>query len=65
MFKNLAEDIKNNIEENFNGIWNVIIGTDFGSYISYDKGHVIFFNLKEIHFLIFRFGVNEAQSEKV
>lgn len=41
------------------GIWNVIVGTNFGSYISYDKGNLMFFNIRDIHFLIFRYGMDD------
>ena len=64
IFKNIAEELKTDLETNLSGVWNIIVGTDFGSYISYDKGHLIFFNIKEINFLIFRFGITEVSNEK-
>lgn len=55
-YKKLSKFIKKNLEEELKGIWNVIIGTDFGSYISYDKSHLIYFRINEIYFIIFRYG---------
>lgn len=52
--------IKTNIEYDKQGVWNVVVGSDFGSYISYEKSYLLFFRIKEIHFLIFRFGFDES-----
>jgi hypothetical protein len=56
----ISKDIKLILDAEKQGVWNVVVGSDFGSYISYDKGYLMFFRLKEIHFLIFRFGIDES-----
>ena len=55
-FKILAKKIKLNLEVDKTEIWNVIVGTDFGAWISFDKTNVVYFRMDEIYFLIFRFG---------
>ncbi len=60
----IAKRIKLSLDNEKKGIWNVIVGSDYGSYISYDKAFLIFFRLKEIHFLIFRFGIDESTLRK-
>ncbi len=46
------------------GIWNVIVGSEYGSFISYDKGYLIFFRIREINVLIFRYGIEETSNKK-
>jgi hypothetical protein len=48
--------IKKTLEEGNDETWNVIVGTDYGAYGSFEKAHLIYFRLNEIYFLIFRFG---------
>jgi hypothetical protein len=38
--------------------WNVIVGTDFGAYVSFEKYNMLYFRLNEVYFLFFRFGAN-------
>ena len=55
-FKTLAKKIKLSLEEGNEEIWNVIVGTDFGAWISFDKSNMLYFRMDEIYFMIFRFG---------
>ncbi len=57
-FKKVAKRIKKSLEAERAETWNVIIGTDFGSFCSFEKYNVIYFRLNEIYFLMFRFGSN-------
>lgn len=58
----IAKEIKRNLAEKL-GVWNVIVGSDYGSYISYDKGYLIFFRIREINILIFRYGIEEQSGK--
>ena len=55
-FKILAKKIKLSLEEGNEEIWNVVVGSDFGAWISFDKSNMLFFRMDEIYFMIFRFG---------
>jgi hypothetical protein len=55
-YKNLAKNIKKTLEADKNETWNCIVGTDYGAWVSYEKGNLIYFRLNELYFLFFRFG---------
>jgi hypothetical protein len=55
-FKILAKKIKLSLEEGNEEIWNVVVGSDFGAWISFDKSNMLYFRMDEIYFMIFRFG---------
>ena len=57
-FKNLAKLVKKALEDGVDETWNVVVGTDFGAFCSFEKTHLIYFRLNEIYFLIFRFGAS-------
>ena len=52
----MAEHIKKNVEEHFGNSWHVIVGTNFGSFVSYEHKSIILFWLEHIGFLIFKHG---------
>ena len=43
-------------EDKFGGSWHVIVGTNFGSFVSYETKCVNLFYLEHIGFLMFRHG---------
>ena len=55
-YKKLAKKIKLDLEADKNETWNVIVGTDYGAFIAFEKAHMVYFRLNELYFLIFRFG---------
>jgi hypothetical protein len=55
-FKKLAKKIKHDLEQDKDETWNVIVGTDYGAYLAFEKAYLIYFRLNELYFLIFRFG---------
>lgn len=61
-YKHIAKELKKKLDTEFGGTWNVVVGSDFGCFISYDRSHLMFFKMNEINFLIFRFGHDEPQS---
>lgn len=56
----ISKLIKTNLDNEKKGIWNVIVGSDYGSYLSYDKSFLLFYRIKEVYFLIFRYGIDES-----
>jgi hypothetical protein len=55
-YKKLAKTIKMDLETDRNETWNVVVGTDYGAYLAFEKAFLIYFRLNELYFLIFRFG---------
>ena len=56
----MAKKIKLSLESEKKEIWNVVVGSDFGAWVSFDKTEMIYFRMDEIYFLIFRFGFDTA-----
>ena len=60
-YKKLAKKIKNELEKIEKGqIWNCVVGSEYGAFISFEKANMIYFRINEIYFLIFRFGAVEG-----
>ena len=55
-FKDMALYIKKAMEEEFEDSWHVIVGTNFGSFVSYEHKNIILFWLEHIGFLLFKHG---------
>jgi hypothetical protein len=55
-FKHIAENLKNDLDAEIGGTWNVVVGRDFGSYFGYEQKGAIMFWINHICFLVFRFG---------
>ena len=56
LFKDLAGFIKKEFETKYGGAWHVIVGTNFGCYVSYEKDSMIYFWLDWLGFLIYKYG---------
>ena len=60
-YKKLAKKIKLELEKTEKGqIWNCVVGSDYGAFISFEKANLVYFRINEINFLIFRFGAVEG-----
>ena len=55
-YKDMALYVKHEIEKKFQGSWHVVVGTNFGSFVSYECKTVVLFWLEHIGFLIFKHG---------
>ena len=55
-YKKLAKKLKLDLEAEKNETWNVVVGSDYGAYLAFEKAYLIYFRLNELYFLIFRFG---------
>ena len=61
-YKDLAEIIKNEFDLKFpeplgtKGSWNVVVGKNFGAFVTYEANHIILFRINHLDFLIFKFG---------
>ena len=56
-FKDMASFVKSAMEEKYEGTcWHVIVGTNFGSFVSYEHKSINLFWLEHIGFLLWRHG---------
>jgi|TARA_B110000285_G_scaffold157578_1_gene175807 dynein light chain LC8-type len=55
-FKDMAHFIKKEMEAKFEDSWHVIVGTNFGSFVSYEHKCICLFWLEHIGFLVFKHG---------
>ena len=53
-FKTMAEKIKFSLDKRFGGSWHVVVGPDFGSYVSFERGSAIMFSLNNFSFFIWK-----------
>jgi hypothetical protein len=58
-YQTLAKKIKTELETDKNETWNVIVGSEFGAYIAFEKAYVLWLRMNEVYFLIFRFGAGQ------
>lgn len=52
--KEIAAILKKNLDQNQGHVWHVIVGNDFGSYITHEAGKFIYFYIGERAYLIFK-----------
>lgn len=52
--REIAGAIKNQLDAKYGVTWHVIIGKSFGSYVTHEKGHFIYFYIGPIAVLAFR-----------
>ena len=55
-YKDMAQYVKRELEEQFKDSWHVIVGTNFGSFVTYEHKSIILFWLEHIGFLLFKHG---------
>ena len=55
-YKDMAQEIKKSMDEKFGGGWHIIVGTSFGSFVTYEHKSMILFWLEHIGFLIYKHG---------
>ena len=53
----VAAQVKNELDQHAAGpTWHVIVGKSFGSHVTHETNHVIYFFLGEIGFLVYKHG---------
>ena len=52
----MAFYVKKALEEKFEDSWHVIVGTHFGSFVSYEHKSMILFWLEHIGFMLYKHG---------
>jgi len=54
--KDIAAFIKKEFDKKYNPTWHVIVGRNFGSYVTHETKHFIYFYLGQVAILIFKSG---------
>ncbi|CAI4038281.1 SMKI04G6225 [Saccharomyces mikatae IFO 1815] len=52
--RDIAEKIKKPLDVKYGNTWHVIVGKNFGSYVTHEKGHFIYFYIGPLAFLVFK-----------
>ncbi|GAB6028607.1 Dynein light chain 2, cytoplasmic [Chamberlinius hualienensis] len=54
--KDIAAFIKKEFDKKFNPTWHCIVGRNFGSYVTHETKHFIYFYLGQVAILLFKSG---------
>ena len=54
--KDIAAYIKKEFDKKYNPTWHCIVGRNFGSYVTHETKHFIYFYLGEVAILLFKSG---------
>lgn len=52
--KDIAADVKKELDRRFGIAWHVIVGKNFGSYVTHESKHFIYFYVGPLAFLVFK-----------
>lgn len=58
MYQDIAAFVKQEFDKRFGTTWHVIVGRNFGSYVTHETRHFIYFYLGQIAFLIFKYSLD-------
>ncbi|GAA0149001.1 microtubule or microtubule-binding cytoskeletal protein [Lithospermum erythrorhizon] len=54
--KDVAEDIKKQFDKKYGPTWHCIVGKNFGSYVTHETNHFVYFYLDSKAILLFKSG---------
>ncbi|OPJ74746.1 dynein light chain 1, cytoplasmic [Patagioenas fasciata monilis] len=57
--KDIAAHIKKEFDKKYNPTWHCIVGRNFGSYVTHETKHFIYFYLGQVAILLFKSGRRE------
>lgn len=50
----MATHLKDELNRKYNGDWHCFVGRNFGSYVTYEAKHYIYFYMGQYGFLLFK-----------
>lgn len=56
IFQDIAAFIKKEFDKKYNPTWHCIVGRNFGSYVTHETRHFIYFYLGQVAILLFKSG---------
>ena len=54
--RSIASSIKHEFQKKYKGTWHCIVGRNFGSYVTHETKHFIYFYLGQVAILLFKSG---------
>ena len=60
--KDIAAYIKKEFDKKYNPTWHCVVGRNFGSYVTHETKHFIYFYMGQVAVLLFKSGWNWSQS---
>ena len=61
--KDIAAFIKKEFDKKYNPTWHCIVGRNFGSYVTHETKHFIYFYLGQVAILLFKSGWEDKRNE--
>jgi hypothetical protein len=58
----IAQFVKRELDQKYGSLWHCVVGRQFGSYVSHDNGHFLYFFIDDCGFLIWRTCQNPSQT---
>ncbi|QLL30735.1 hypothetical protein HG536_0A05500 [Torulaspora globosa] len=52
--RDIAGSIKKQLDVKYGSTWHVIVGKNFGSYVTHEKGYFMYFYIGPLAFLVFK-----------
>jgi len=63
--KDIAAYIKKEFDKKYNPTWHCIVGRNFGSYVTHETRHFIYFYLGQVAILLFKSGWRSRRNSHV
>jgi len=63
--KDIAAYVKKEFDKKYNPTWHCIVGRNFGSYVTHETKHFIYFYLGQVAVLLFKSGWNRKDYKKI
>lgn len=57
--KDIAMHVKTQLDKTYEPTWHCIVGRNFGSFVTHESGHFLYFYLDKIAILVFKSGSTE------
>lgn len=61
--RSIAAYIKKEFDMRYGGVWQCVVGSNFGCFFTHSKGTFIYFTLETLNFLIFKGAVSSDFSD--
>lgn len=55
-WQEVAQMVKQEFDQKFDGTWHVIVGQHFGAFVTHEAHHMIYFSIGQVSFLIYKHG---------
>lgn len=63
--KDIAAYIKKEFDKKYNPTWHCVVGRNFGSYVTHETKHFIYFYMGQVAILLFKSGWTHISNEMI